>query len=55
MGIDLDKGGRGKSRSEKKTKTTDVYLKLLIKVLIFKLSFIHFWQEELIANLIKSY
>jgi hypothetical protein len=32
MGIDLDKGGRGKSRNERKTRTTDVYLKLLIKV-----------------------
>ena len=39
MGIDLDKGGRGKSRNERKTRTTDVYLKLLIKVQIFKFSF----------------
>ena len=37
MGIDLDKGGRGKNKSFKQTKTTDVYLKLLIKVIIFYL------------------
>jgi hypothetical protein len=32
MGIDLDKGGRGKNRSLKQSKSTDVYVKLLIKV-----------------------
>jgi large subunit ribosomal protein L18e len=35
MGIDLDKGGRGKNRSLKTSRSTDVYTKLLIKLYTF--------------------
>jgi len=35
MGIDLDKGGRGKNKSFKVSKSTDIYLKLLIKLFTF--------------------
>jgi large subunit ribosomal protein L18e len=35
MGIDLDKGGRGKNRSKKESRSSDLYLKLLIKLFKF--------------------
>ena len=55
MGIDLDKGGRGKSRNSRNTRTTDVYLKLLIKVFFINFSFILSYQEELKVNSTKLY
>lgn len=33
MGIDLARGGRGVNKSKKVSKSTDAYMKLLIKVL----------------------
>jgi hypothetical protein len=48
MGIDLIRGGRIANRGIRTTKTTNSYIKTLIKVFFnYKLSFIHFYQEEL--------
>jgi hypothetical protein len=50
MGIDLIRGGRIPNRGRRDTKTSNTYLKTLIKVYLFKCSFIHFYQEEQIPN-----
>jgi hypothetical protein len=48
MGIDLIRGGRIANRGIRTTKTTNSYIKTLIKVFFnYKLSFIHSYQEEL--------
>ena len=46
MGIDLIRGGRIPNRGFKKTKSTNQYLKTLIKVSILSFSFIHSFPEE---------
>jgi hypothetical protein len=56
MGIDLLRGGRTVSRGLRATKTTNSYIKTLIKVQIrYKYSYILFYKEELIVNLIKLF
>lgn len=54
MAIDLIRGGRIPNRGFKPTKSSNTYLKTLIKVSsIDKLSFMHSWAEELLPDLIK--
>lgn len=53
MGIDLIRGGRIANRGFRTTKSSNSYLKSLIKVHSKLCSFIHFCQEELRLNLIK--
>ena len=51
MGIDLIRGGRIPNRGRRDTKSSNTYLKTLIKVHLIKCSFIHSYREELILNL----
>lgn len=53
MAIDLLRGGRTANRGFKATKTTNSYLKTLIKVHLKLFSFILSWIEELSLNSIK--
>ncbi len=50
MGIDLKQGGRGVNKSKKDSRSSNVYLRLLIKVRYFICSFTPFWPEELKLN-----
>ena len=53
MGIDLIRGGRIPNRGRRDTRSSNTYLKTLIKVNLIKCSFIHSYREELILNLIQ--
>ena len=54
MAIDLIRGGRIASRGIRKTKSTNSYIKTLIKVFYsFIFSFIHSYREELNLNSIQ--
>ena len=53
MGIDLAKGGRGVNKSKKLSRSSDVYLNLLVKVTYLIFSFILSSPEELRRNSIK--
>ena len=53
MGIDLIRGGRIASRGARKTKSSNSYLKSLIKVQLLLDSSIHSWAAEPMPNSIK--
>jgi len=53
MGIDLIRGGRIANRGFRKTKSSNAYLKTLIKVVSFQLSYTVFLLEELMPNSIR--
>jgi hypothetical protein len=55
MGIDLLRGGRTANRNRRETKSSNAYLKLLIKVLIMLFSFILSSPEEQIAHSTKLF
>lgn len=55
MAIDLIRGGRTPSRGFKATKSSNCYLKSLIKVHLERLSFTPSWAEEPNPNSIKLY
>lgn len=53
MGIDLIRGGRIPNRGARVTKSSNTYLKTLIKVFVVILSSTHSWREEPNPNLTK--
>ena len=50
MAIDLIRGGRNTNRGFKKTKSSNAYLKTLIKVKLYSFSFMPSCQEEPTPN-----